>query len=163
LGATVIGTVSSEEKARFAAENGCHYPIIATKENFVQRVNQITDGMGCNVVYDGVGKDTFLASLDCLVPYGLMVCFGQSSGAIPPFDIKILADKGSLFLTRPMLFHYKKSYEEYLQGAAEFFDLVKIGKIKIHVGQTYYLRDAASAHRDLEARQTHGSTLLIPG
>lgn len=163
LGATVIGTVGSEEKARFASENGCHYPVIYTKENVVERVNEITGGIGCNVVYDSVGKDTFLQSLDCLTPYGLMVSFGQSSGAIPPFDVKLLADKGSLFLTRPTITHYKKSYEDYLYGAAEFFDLVRDGKIKIHVGQSYYLRDAATAHRDLEARRTHGSTVLVMG
>lgn len=162
LGATVIGTVGSEEKARFAAENGCHYPILYTRENVPERVNEITGGVGCNVVYDGVGKATFLHSLECLTPYGLLVSFGQSSGAIPPFDVKLLAEKGSLFLTRPTLFHYKKNREEYLQGAAEFFDLVQRGIIKIHVGQSYYLRDAASAHRDLEARRTHGSTVLLP-
>lgn len=163
LGATVIGTVGSEEKAKFAADNGCQYPIIYTSENTVERVQQITGGTGCNVVYDSVGKDTFMESLDCLVPFGLMVSFGQSSGAIPPFDVKLLMDKGSLFLTRPTLLHYKRQYEEYFTGAAELFDLMKAGTIKAHVGQSYYLSDAATAHRDLEAKHTHGSTLLLPG
>lgn len=161
LGATVIGTVGSEEKAKFASENGCGYPILYTKENVKERVREITGGTGCNVVYDSVGAATFDGSINSLVPFGLLVSFGQSSGPVPPVDVKQLMDKGSLFLTRPTLLHYKRQYEEYVTGAAELFELIKQGRIKVHVGQSYYLSDAASAHRDLEARNTHGSTVLF--
>ncbi len=162
LGARVIGTVSTQEKAEFAKENGCDYPINYNEKNVVEEVTAITQGLGCNVVYDSVGADTFMESLDCLMPFGLMVSFGQSSGPVPPVDPVVLMEKGSLFLTRPSLMHYKKSYEEYFLGAAEFFDLVHAGAIKIHVGQSYYLSDAANAHRELEGKHTHGSTILIP-
>lgn len=162
LGATVIGTVGTEEKARFAAENGCAHPIVYSRENVVERVREITGGTGCNVVYDSVGAVTFMDSLNCLVPYGLMVSFGQSSGPVPPVDVRVLMEKGSIFLTRPTLLHYKRQYEEYLTGASELFEMVRQNKIKIHVGQSYYLSDAATAHRDLEARNTQGSTVLFP-
>lgn len=162
LGATVLGTVGSEDKAAFAQENGCHYPIVYTRENVKERVHQITAGTGCNVVYDAVGAATFDDSINCLVPFGLLVSFGQSSGPVPPVDVRTLMEKGSLFLTRPTLLHYKRGYEEYQTSAMELFGLLATGKIRVHIGQSYYLRDAATAHRDLEARRTHGSTVLFP-
>lgn len=162
LGATVIGTVGSEEKAAFARENGCAHTILYAQEDVKARVRDITGGTGCNVVYDSVGKATFEASLDSLVPFGLLVSFGQSSGPPPPLELKTLMEKGSLFVTRPTLMHYKRDYQEYLTGASELFSLVQAGKIKVHVGQSYYLHDAAAAHRDLEARATRGSTVLFP-
>ena len=162
LGATVIGTVGSDEKAAFALENGCAHTILYTKENIKERVREITGGLGCNVVYDSVGQATFLESLECLVPFGLLVSYGQSSGPPPALEMKLLMEKGSLFVTRPSLLHYKRQYQEYLDGASEVFTLVKAGKIKVQVGQTYYLSDAASAHRDLEARATRGATVMFP-
>ncbi len=162
MGARVIGTVGSEEKAAFAAENGCDFPIVYTKENVEERMLEITDGEKCHVVYDSVGKATFDESLNCLMPFGTMVSFGQSSGPVPPVDPLVLMQKGSLFLTRPSLLHYKRTREEYLYGAAELFDLIMKGKMKVHVGQSYYLSDVADAHRDLEAGNTRGSTILLP-
>jgi NADPH2:quinone reductase len=162
LGATVIGVVGSEEKLRFASENGCAHALLWGRDPIAERVREITGGRGVNAVYDSVGKDTFYTSLDCLMTFGLMVSFGQSSGQVPPFEPRLLMEKGSLFFTRPTLFDYKNAYEEYLLGAAELFELIRRGHIRVHIGQSYYLEDAATAHRDLEARRTHHSTILLP-
>ncbi|WP_119460542.1 quinone oxidoreductase family protein [Rhodospirillaceae bacterium SYSU D60014] len=162
LGATVIGTVGSEEKAAIAREHGCDHPILYRSENFVDRVRDLTGGAGVPVVYDGVGKDTFMPSLDCLAPLGLMVSFGNASGSVPPFDLGILSAKGSLFLTRPTLVTYTAKREDLVASANDLFDVVDRGAVKITVNQTYPLRDAAQAHRDLEARKTIGSTILLP-
>lgn len=162
LGATVIGTVSTEEKADLAKANGCDHPIIYTRENFVKRVREITNGEGVPVVYDGVGKTTFMDSLDCLRPLGLMVLFGAASGAVPPFDLQILAAKGSLFITRPTLGTYVAKRDNLLASAAELFGAVKSGALDITIGQRFALKDAGDAHRTLEARATTGSTILIP-
>ncbi|MDQ4146938.1 MAG: quinone oxidoreductase [Pseudomonadota bacterium] len=162
LGATVIGTVGSEAKAELAAKHGCHHTIIYTREDFVQKVKDITDRAGVPVVYDSVGKDTFMRSLDCLRPFGLMVSFGQSSGNVEPFDPSVLSRKGSLFLTRPTLMTYTAKREDLLTTARELFDVVVQGHIKIKIGQSYPLQDAANAHRALEARKTTGSTILLP-
>jgi len=161
LGATVIGTVSSEEKAAQAAEDGCHHPIIYTQESFVERVKEITKGQGVSVVYDSVGKDTFQGSLECLASRGYMVSFGQSSGIVDPFPMSVLAPK-SLFLTRPSLMHYTATREELLRCAGEVFAAVANGVIKVRVTKTYRLSEAAKAHADLEARKTTGSVVLIP-
>ena len=160
LGAIVIGTVGDEEKAALAKKNGCDHPILYKREDFVTRVNELTQGKKLLVVYDSVGKDTFYKSLDCLAPLGLMVSFGQSSGAIGPVDIGILSPKGSLFLTRPTLNTYPASREDLLTAARELFEVVQSGAVKIAVNQTYPLREAARAHRDLEGRRTTGSTIL---
>ena len=160
LGATVIGTVGDREKADLAKQNGCDHPILYKQEDFVAQVNKLTQGKKLPVVYDSVGKDTFYKSLDCLAPLGLMVSFGQSSGAIGPVDIGILSAKGSLFLTRPTLNSYTASREDLLTAAGELFDVVKSGAVKISVNQTYPLREAAQAHHDLQARKTTGSTVL---
>jgi len=160
LGAIVIGTVGDEEKAALAKKNGCDHPILYKREDFVTRVNELTQGKKLLVVYDSVGKDTFYKSLDCLAPLGLMVSFGQSSGAIGPVDIGILSAKGSLFLTRPTLNTYTASREDLLTAARELFEVVQSGAVKIAVNQTYPLREAARAHRDLEGRRTTGSTIL---
>jgi NADPH2:quinone reductase len=162
LGATVIGTVGSDEKAELAKKAGCKHVIVTSREKFSARVKEITKGKGVPVVYDGVGKDTFMDSLDCLQPRGLMVSFGNASGAVPPLNLGILAQKGSLFLTRPTLLHYTASREDLVRAASELFAVVKSGKVKISIGQTYPLRDAAQAQRDLEARKTTGSTVLLP-
>jgi NADPH2:quinone reductase len=162
LGATVIGTVGSEEKAALAKKAGCKHVIVVPKENFVERVKAITKGKGVPVVYDGVGKDTFAGSLDCLSPLGMMVSFGNASGAVPPFNAGILAQKGSLFLTRPTLATYAASREDLVRMARDLFSVVKSGKVKIVVNQTYPLQEAAQAQRDLEARKTTGSTVLLP-
>jgi NADPH:quinone reductase len=160
LGATVIGTVGDDEKAALVRRNGCDHPIVYRREDFVARVNDITQGKKLPVVYDSVGKDTFYKSLDCLAPLGLMAAFGQSSGAIGPVDIGILAAKGSLFLTRPTLNTYTASREDLLTAARELFEVVETGAVKITVNQTYPLREAAQAHRDLEGRKTTGQTVL---
>jgi NADPH2:quinone reductase len=160
LGATVIGTVSSEQKAALAKANGCDYPIIYTREDFQARVMEITEGKKVAVVYDSVGKDTFAKSLDCLRPLGMMALFGQSSGPVPPFDLGQLAAKGSLFITRPSLFAYTAKREDLLSSAHELFDVVTGGVVRISVNQTYPLPEAARAHRDLEARKTTGSTVF---
>jgi NADPH2:quinone reductase len=162
LGATVIGTVGSDDKVALAKKAGCKHVIVTSKENFVDRVKAITKGKGVPVVYDGVGKDTFMGSLDCLRPLGMMVSFGNASGAVPPFNAGILAQKGSLFLTRPTLNTYAAAREDLVKMARELFAIVKSGKVKISVNQTYPLREAAQAHRDLENRKTTGSTVLIP-
>ncbi|HVH82461.1 MAG TPA: quinone oxidoreductase [Stellaceae bacterium] len=160
LGATVIGTVGSEEKAKLAKEHGCDHPILYRTEDFVARVNEITGGKKLPVVYDSVGKDTFFQSLDCLAPLGLMALFGQSSGAVPPVDLGILAGKGSLFVTRPTLGNYTATREDLLTAANELFDVVQKGAVKLQVNQTYPLREAAQAHRDLQDRKTTGSTVF---
>jgi len=161
LGAIVIGTVGSDEKVAIAKKAGCKHVIVTSKEKFAERVAQITKGKGVPVVYDGVGKDTFMGSLDCLAPLGLMVVFGSASGAVAPFDLGVLA-KRSLFLTRPGLLNYTATREDLLQAARELFSVVKKKAVKISINQTYPLREAAQAHRDLEARRTTGSTVLLP-
>jgi NADPH2:quinone reductase len=162
LGATVIGTVGSEAKVALAKKAGCKHVIVMGKENFVERVKAITKGKGVPVVYDGVGKDTFMGSLDCLSPLGMMVSFGNASGAVPPVSIGILAQKGSLFVTRPTLATYTATTEDLTKAARELFAVVKSGKVKIAINQTYPLSEAAQAHRDLEGRKTTGSTVLLP-
>jgi NADPH2:quinone reductase len=161
LGATVIGTVGSQEKAELAKTHGCHYPILYREEDFVSRVKEITQGKGVDVVYDSVGQTTFMKSLDCLRPLGMMVSFGQSSGSIPPFDLGILGAKGSLFLTRPSLMVYTAKREDLLAHARDLFEVVEKGAVKIEIRQTYPLAEAAQAHRDLESRKTTGSSILI--
>ncbi len=162
LGATVIGTVGSEEKAVLARANGCAHPIVYTREDFPARVREITAGAGVAVVYDGIGKDTFMGSLDCLQPMGMLVSFGNASGPVPPFEPAILSAKGSLFLTRPTLMHYTAKRADLLASAGELFAVVQSGAVRIAVHQTYPLAEAAQAHRDLEARKTTGSTILLP-
>lgn len=160
LGATVLGTVSSDAKAALAKANGCHYPIVYTREDFVARVLEITGGEKLPVVYDSVGKDTFLRSLDCLRPRGIMVLFGASSGPVAPLDLTLLSQKGSLLVTRPTLGTFIATRQLLEENSAELFEVVGSGKVKINVNQTYPLQDAAQAHRDLEARKTTGSTVL---
>ncbi|MBK3773403.1 NADPH:quinone reductase [Azospirillum brasilense] len=162
LGATVIGTVSSDEKAELARAAGCDHPIIYTRDNFVNRVKDLTDGQGVPVVYDGVGKTTFMDSLDCLRPRGFMVLFGAASGPVPPLDLQVLAAKGSLYVTRPTLFSYVAKRDDLMASAADLFEVVHTGGVTINVGQTFALRDAAEAHRALESRATTGSTVLLP-
>ncbi len=161
LGATVIGTVGGDAKAALAKAHGCTHVIDYSKEDFVKRVAEITNGKKLPVVYDSVGKDTFMKSLDCLAPLGLMVSFGQSSGLVEPFSINILTGKGSLYVTRPTLAHYASTTEKLRAMAKELFDVVAAGIVKIEIGQTYQLKDVAQAHRDLEARKTTGSTVLL--
>jgi len=160
LGVTVIGTVSSDEKAEIAKANGCTYPIVYTREDFQSRVMEITNGGKVPVVYDSVGKDTFQKSLDCLRPLGMMVLFGQSSGPVPALDLGQLAAKGSLFITRPTLMTYTAKNEDLIASANELFDVVASGAVKINISRTYPLKDAVTAHRDLEARKTTGSVVL---
>jgi len=162
LGATVIGTVGSDEKAAIAKKCGCKHVIVTAREKIVERVKEITKGKGVPVVYDGVGKDTFADSLDCLAPLGMMVSFGNASGAVTQFNPGILAQKGSLFLTRPTLVNYTSKREDLVAAARALFAVVKSKKVKISINQTYPLRDAAQAHIDLEARKTTGSTVLLP-
>ncbi|KUO68390.1 MAG: quinone oxidoreductase [Alphaproteobacteria bacterium BRH_c36] len=162
LGATVIGTVGSDEKAELAKANGCTHTINYRTEDFVARVKELTNGKGVDVAYDAIGKDTFPATLDCIRPLGLWVSFGAASGPIPNFDIGILSKKGSLFATRPTLFTYTASREDLVASAEDLFGVVQSGVVKIAVNQTYPLKDAAQAHRDLEARKTTGSTVLLP-
>ena len=162
LGATVIGTVGSEEKAALARAHGCDHPINYNRENFVEKVKEITGGKGLPVVYDSVGKDTWEGSLDCLAPRGLMVSFGNASGPVPPVSILVLSQKGSLFLTRPILAHYIVTRAEYEETANDLFNVVKSGAVKIEVNQRYALKDVGQAHIDLENRKTTGSTILIP-
>lgn len=160
LGATVIGTVSSEEKAELARAHGCDHPILYTHQDFVAEVKKLTGGEMLPVIYDSVGRTTFAKSLDCLKKRGLMVLFGNSSGPVQPFAPGLLAQKGSLFLTRPTLFDYIGTRQELEQAAADLFEMVSVGKIKVEVKQRFPLKDAAEAHRALEARQTTGSTIL---
>lgn len=162
LDAIVIGTVGSPEKAELARAHGCDHPILYNDEDFAAKTREITNGSGVDVVYDSVGQATFMSSLDCLRPMGMMVSFGQSSGSIPPTDLSILAAKGSLFLTRPTLMTYTAKREDLLNHAMDLFEVVKSGAVKIEVKQTYPLAEAAQAHRDLEARKTTGSTIFLP-
>ncbi len=162
LGATVIGTAGSEEKAEIARSHGCNHVILYRTEDLVQRVKELTNGEGVAVVYDGIGRDTFDRSLDCLRPMGMMVSFGNASGPVPSFDPGLLAAKGSLFLTRPSLMHYTAKREDLLASAADLFEVVQKNVVRIEIHQTYPLRDAVQAHRDLEARKTTGSTILLP-
>jgi NADPH2:quinone reductase len=162
LGATVYGTVGSWKKAEKAKTNGCDHPILYDSEDFVQKIKELTGGKGVDVVYDSVGQATFMKSLDCLRPMGMMVSFGQASGAIPPMDLGLLAEKGSLFLTRPSLMTYTAKREDLLAHAQDLFDVVEKGAVKIEIGQTFPLKDAALAHASLESRKTTASTVLIP-
>ncbi len=162
LGATVIGTVGSDEKVALAKKAGCKHVIVTSREKVSARVKEITKGAGVPVVYDGVGKDTFMDSLDCLAPLGLLASFGNASGAVTQFNPGVLAAKGSLFLTRPTLGSYTATRADLVKAAAELFAVVKSGKVKITINQTYPLRDAAQAHRDLESRKTTGQTVLLP-
>ena len=162
LGATVIGTVGSDEKAEIARAHGCDYPIVYTREDFTKRVREITNGAGVPVVYDSIGKDTFTASLDCLAPLGLFVSFGNASGALPPIDSSEFAGRGSLFFTRPTLFTYIAKRSDYDAMSNELFDVLLSGKVKTSINQRYPLPEAGQAHADLEARRTTGSTILLP-
>lgn len=162
LGATVIGTVGSDAKARIATAHGCDHVILYRQEDFPSRVREVTQGAGVNVVYDGVGKDTFMGSLDCLAPLGMMVSFGNASGPVPPLDLLLLSQKGSLFVTRPTLVTYTAKRADLVASAADLFDVVTRGAVKIEVNQTFPLKEAPDAHRALEARATTGSTVLLP-
>ncbi|MCG5260082.1 quinone oxidoreductase [Cupriavidus gilardii] len=162
LGATVIGTVGNDDKAALARAHGCDHTIVYTRESFLDRVKEITGGKGVAVVYDSIGKDTFNDSLDCLAPRGTMVSFGNASGPVPPVDISVLGAKGSLKLTRPTIMTYVTQRELLEPMAAELFDIVRSGKVRIEVRQRYPLAEVAQAHRELEARKTTGSTVLIP-
>ena len=162
LGATVIGTVGSDEKAALAQLYGCDHPIVYTRERVSSRVRELTGGEGVAVVYDSIGKDTFLDSLACLRPMGMMVSFGNASGPVEFFDPGLLGKMGSLFLTRPSLFAYSARREDLLAMAEELFTVVLSGQVKLSINQQFPLRDAAVAHRELEARRTTGSTVLIP-
>lgn len=162
IGARVIGTVSNDAKAALAQEAGCEEIVRYDHEDIAVRVREITDGAGVPCVFDGVGKDTFHASLDCLAPRGLLISFGNASGAVEGVNLGILAQKGSLFVTRPTLFHYYATPEERAAGMARVWQMIESGHVSITIGQTYPLKDAATAHADLEARATTGSTVLIP-
>lgn len=162
LGATVIGTVGSPAKAELAKAHGCDHVINYSTEDFTARVREITGGEGVAVVYDGVGQDTFMGSLDCLRPRGMMVSYGNASGPVPPIDLLLLSQKGSLFITRPTLAHHIASREDIQELGQALFDVVVSGQVRIEVNQRYALKDAAQAHRDLEARKTTGSTILVP-
>jgi len=160
LGATVIGTVGSDDKAKLAKAHGCDYPIVYTREDFVARVAELTKGEKLRVVYDSVGKDTFMKSLDCIRPLGMMVSFGQASGPVGAVDLGIFAQKGSLFFTRPSLQTYAAKRADLVAMAKDLFAVVLSGAVKIEVNQTYPLKEAVQAHRDLAARKTTGSTVL---
>ena len=162
MGAEVFGTVGTKEKAEIAKQNGCDHPILYGEADFTEQVAEITDGRGVDVVYDSVGQATFMKSLDCLRPMGTMVSFGQASGPVPALDIGVLAAKGSLFLTRPSLMTYTAQRKDLVAHATDLFEVVEADAVKISIGQSYDLKDAAQAHRDLEARKTTGSTILIP-
>ena len=162
LGATVIGTVGSDAKAELAKAHGCDHTIVYTRENFVERVKEITGGAKVPVVYDSVGKDTFLGSLDCLQPRGMLAVFGNGSGPVPAFDLGMLAARGSLYVTRPTLVTYTAKRADLVAAANELFDIVLSGKVKIEVNQTLALKDAKQSHIDLESRKTTGSTVLMP-
>jgi len=163
LGATVIGTVSSDEKAELARANGCDHPIVYSRQDFVAEVDRLTGGKKLPVVFDSIGRETFLRSLDCLQKRGLMVSFGQASGPVEPFAPRLLAQKGSLFLTRPTLFDYIATRDELERSAASLFEAVRSGKVKVDIGQRFPLSQAAEAHRALEGRKTTGSTVLTIG
>jgi len=162
LGITVIGTVGSEEKAQLAREHGAAHTVNYSKEDFAKRVEEITGGKKCPVVYDSVGKDTWMKSLECVQPRGLLVLFGNASGPVDALNTGLLAAKGSLYVTRPTLASYAAKRDELVASSKELFDMVLAGKVKVGPRQTYALKDAAQAHRDLEARKTTGSTILVP-
>lgn len=162
IGATTIGTVGSREKAEIARNNGCTHTVLYREEDFAAAVKDITKGQGVDVVYDSVGQATFMKSLDCLRPLGTMVSFGQSSGPVEPFNIGVLGAKGSLFLTRPSLMQYTAKREDLVAHAQDLFDVITAGAVKINIMQEYALKDTAKAHRDLQARKTTGSTILLP-
>ncbi len=162
LGVTVIGTVSTRDKAELARANGCHHPLVTGESDFVAAVNEITRGSKLPVVYDSVGAETFLRSLDCLSPRGLMISFGQSSGPVAPFSPLLLSEKGSLYLTRPTLFTYVAAPAALQASAADLFAAIEDGTLRVTIGQRYSLREADRAHADLEARRTIASTILIP-
>ena len=162
MGVTLIGTVGSEEKAALATENGAHHVINYNKENFTERVKEITGGKGVSAVYDSIGKDTFIGSLDCLQPLGTMVSFGNASGPVPPFSLSELANRGSLFITRPSLMSYMAKREDLEAAAKSLFGVVASGEVKIDIRQRYALADVARAHTELEARKTTGSSILLP-
>ncbi|WP_291993446.1 quinone oxidoreductase [Candidatus Accumulibacter sp. ACC003] len=162
LGATVIGTVSNAAKAALAQAHGCDHVIDYTRQDFAARVREITGGEGVAVVYDGVGKDTFAGSLDSLRTCGMLVCLGNASGPVPPFDPLLLSQKGSLFLTRPTLMHYTTKRADLLALSAELFDVVAAGTVRIEINQTYPLREVAAAHHDLAGRKLTGSTIMLP-
>ncbi|PXW22681.1 quinone oxidoreductase family protein [Paraburkholderia caballeronis] len=162
LGATVIGTVGSDDKAQIAKAHGCDYPIVYTREDFTARVREITNGAGVPVVYDSIGKDTYVKSLNCLAPLGMFVSFGNASGPLPPIDSSEFAGRGSLFFTRPTLFTYIAKRDDYEAMSAELFDVIASGKVKTSINQRYPLEDVATAHADLEGRRTTGSTILLP-
>ena len=162
IGLNMIGTVGSEEKAELARSHGCAHVINYNTENFVERVKQITGGKKVSVVYDSIGKDTFIGSLDCLAPLGMMVSFGSASGPVPDFSLAELASRGSLFITRPTLFSYAATRPELESMAADLFQMVASGKVKIDVRQRYALADAGKAHAELESRKTVGSSILLP-
>jgi len=162
LGATVIGTVGSKDKAKLAQDAGCDHVILYRDEDFVARVKDVTRGGLCDVVYDGVGKATFPGSLDCLRPLGLFVSFGNASGPVENFNLGLLSQKGSLFVTRPTLNTYTAKREDLIATANDLFKVVTSGKVKIPINQTYALKDAVKAHRDLENRATVGASILVP-
>jgi NADPH2:quinone reductase len=162
LGATVVGTVGSDDKAELARAYGCDHTIIYTREDVAKRVREITGGAGVPVVYDTGGKSTFAASLDCLRPLGLLVSFGNASGPVPPFELSMLTQKGSLYITRPTLATYTATRSDLEATAQELFDVVSAGKVKVEIRHTYALKDAEQVHRDLEARKTTGSVVMIP-
>jgi NADPH2:quinone reductase len=162
LGVNLIGTVGSEEKAALAIENGAAHVINYNKENFTERVREITGGKGVSVVYDSIGKDTFFGSLDCLSPLGTMVSFGNASGPVPPFSLNELQSRGSLYVTRPTLMAYAAQREDLEAMAKSLFGVVSSGEVKIAVKQRYNLADVAQAHIDLESRKTTGSSILLP-
>jgi NADPH2:quinone reductase len=162
LGVTVIGTVGSDAKAELARRHGCQHPVVYTRESFVERVKEITGGQGVPVVYDSVGKDVWQGSMDCLAPFGMYVNFGNASGPMPAIEPLMLAQKGSLYLTRPTLFTYTAKREDLLAIANDLFDVVLAGRVQIPIDQRYAMRDAARAHADLESRKTTGSSVLLP-
>ncbi|UDM51965.1 quinone oxidoreductase [Cupriavidus sp. MP-37] len=162
LGAKVIGTVSSDEKAELARENGCDFPIVYSRENFVPRVREITGGAGVPVVYDSVGKDTYVGSLDCLAPLGTFVSFGNASGPLPPIEAFEFTKRGSLFFTRPQLFHYAARRADLNDMASDLFSMMQSGAVKANIGSRYGLAEVVEAHLALESRKTTGSTILIP-
>lgn len=162
MGVTMIGTVGSDEKAALAKAHGCTHTINYNKEDFLTRVKELTNGQGVPVVYDSIGADTFIKSLDCLSPLGTMVSFGSASGPVPPFSLQELASRGSLFITRPTLFAYTAKRSDLEAMAADLFGMVSSGKVKIEINQRYALKDVQQAHRDLESRKTTGSTILLP-
>ena len=161
LGCTVIGTVGSDEKATLARAHGCEHPVVYTRENFPDRVREITSGKGCRVIYDGIGKDTFEGSLESLALTGRLVCYGQASGVIPPLNLGVLSAK-SASISRPVMFHYTAARDDLLRIAGDLFDVVRSGAVKIGSPKLYALRDAAKAHADLEGRRTTGSLVLVP-